>query len=103
MKKSQVPKEIKETVFSYVDVDQVASLTTYEKKWINKIHALAEKYPDQVRIVAENDDGTICAHVPKKWFKFSPPRQVSEKQKVRMSELGKAMVRKKKENDETKE
>jgi hypothetical protein len=27
---------------------------------------LAEKYPEDVEIVAENRDGTICAHLPLK-------------------------------------
>lgn len=32
-------------------------------------------YPDEVRVVAENRDGSICITCPKNWFKISPPKK----------------------------
>lgn len=89
MASKKIPNEIKETSLNYVDVDSVASFTTYERRWINKIKKWKEEYPDKVNIIAENEDGTICVHIPKQWFKISPPKKVSEEQRKRMSELGK--------------
>ena len=47
---------------------------------------MAEEYPKEVRIVAENSDGSICAKFPIKWVKIAPPRQVSDEQKAAASE-----------------
>lgn len=94
MANKKIPKEIKETSFNYVDVDDIASFTTYEKRWISKIKRWKEEYPNKVRIVAENEDGTMCVHLPKQWFKVSPPKKVSDTQRERMRELGKQRFQK---------
>lgn len=51
------------------------------QKWINKVKKLQEQYPNDVKIIAENDDGSICAKLPIKYLKLSAPRKVSEEQK----------------------
>lgn len=50
-------------------------------KWINKVKKLKEEYPDDVKIIAENKDGSICAKLPVKFLKISAPRKVSEEQR----------------------
>lgn len=84
---------MKETVVGYVDEDSYASFTSAEKKWINKIIKLKAEHPEQVDIKAypEDNQGYIYAHLPKKWLKVSPPRQISEEQKAAAAERLKAM------------
>lgn len=84
---------MKETIVGYVDEDSYASFTSAEKKWINKILKLKAEHPEQVDIKAypEDNQGYIYAHLPKKWLKVSPPRQISEEQKVAAAERLKAM------------
>ena len=81
--------EIKETCFNCVDKDDYAVFSSSEKRWINKILKMHEKYPDKVQIVhyPENNYGTIYAYIPKKWLKLSPPRQVNytDEQKAAMA------------------
>ena len=55
-------------------------------KWINKVKKLKEEYPDDVKIIAENKDGSICAKLPIKFLKISAPRKVSEEQRQAASE-----------------
>lgn len=55
-------------------------------KWINKVKKLKEEYPDDVKIIAENTDGSICAKLPAKFLKISAPRKVSEEQRQAASE-----------------
>lgn len=55
-------------------------------KWINKVKKLKEEYPDDVKIIAENKDGSICAKLPVKFLKISAPRKVSEEQRQAASE-----------------
>ena len=51
-----------------------------------KIKKLHELNPDDVEIIAENDDGSICARLPIKYLKISAPRKVSDEQRQRASE-----------------
>ena len=64
--------------------DKVGAVTFTQKKFVSKIKKLAKEY-DDVKIIAENEDGSIYAHVPVSWFKLSPPRkgrQFSEEEKA---------------------
>ena len=56
------------------------------QKWINKVKRLHKDHPEDVEIIAENADGSICAKLPIKYLKISPPRQVSEEQRQKSSE-----------------
>lgn len=69
--------EIKETCFDHQFGAAYATLSSAEYPVVNRIKKLAEKHPDEVQIVAENKDGSICAHVPWKWVKIAPPRQLN--------------------------
>lgn len=53
------------------------TVTFTQKKYINKIKKLAAEHPE-VEIVAENKDGSLCAHLPLKFIRISAPRKVSE-------------------------
>lgn len=46
-----------------------------KKSYINRIYKLAEEHSDDVKIVSENSDGSICAKVPVSWIKVNPPRK----------------------------
>lgn len=79
--------DLKETAVNYVAGDDFITIYTAERKWINKINALKEKCPSEVNIQAVNDDESIVAHVPIKWFKFpSPPKKVSDEFREAASE-----------------
>lgn len=46
-----------------------------------RIVKLQNKYPDDVLILDENEDGSIYAEIPVRYIKVSAPRKVSEEQK----------------------
>ena len=83
-------KDFKETAINYLNVDEWAAVCSSEKKWVNKILDLREKYPDQVQIkhYPEDNMGMIYAYVPKKWVKVAPTRKVNytDEQKAAMAE-----------------
>lgn len=58
------------------------TVTFSARKWVNKIKTYSKSHPTEIDYV-ENEDGSICGHIPIKWLKISPPRQVilSEEQK----------------------
>ena len=82
--------DFKETCIEYLDMDKHATVCSSERKWINKIYKLKEKYPNDVHIeVSEEDnDGMIIATIPKSWMKVSPPKKVNytEEQKAALAE-----------------
>lgn len=66
----------KETAFNFYRGEQYGTFFTSDAKWIRRLHSLKEKNPDEVIIVEENEDGSLVAQVPSKWFKLSPPRKM---------------------------
>lgn len=86
----------RETVTNYIKGDKTFSLFSSESKWINKIHKYAKEHPNEVEIEYENDDGSLAATFPIKWFKVSPPKRVSEAQKEKASARFKQMWAEKK-------
>lgn len=64
--------------------DGLYSISSDETRWINRIHKLKEKYPDEVDIVCEpeTNEGAIYALVSSDWVKINPPKQVSEEQRL---------------------
>ena len=58
--------------------DRIGAVTFSQRRMVSKIEKYAEEYPDEIKIIKKNDDGSIYAHVPVSWFKFSPPRKGRE-------------------------
>ena len=87
-----------DNVFEWYTGDKTATVTFSQKKWVTKLLKLAKDH-SEVEITTQNDDGSIVAHVPTSWFKFSPPRKVefTEEQKAAAAERM-AEARKKKKN-----
>ena len=68
---------MKETVYEHIDGNDTFTVTAAERWSIGMIKRLAERFPERVDIVAENDDGSIVAHVPFEWMKIKPKRNVT--------------------------
>ena len=58
--------EIKENVIEWITNDKTITVSLTQKRYINRVKMLAEKHPEDVEIVAENADGSLCAHLPLK-------------------------------------
>ena len=63
-----------ETCFNYTEKEH-GYFSSDERKFISKVRRLKEKYPDDVRIIAEpeNNDGCIYCELPTEWFSIRPP------------------------------
>lgn len=63
-----------------------ATISAYNNSRLKgKIMKYAISHSSEVD-VKENKDGSIVAHVPIKWVKVSPPKQMSEEQKIAAGE-----------------
>lgn len=72
-----IAQDYRENGVEWLNGQDTVTFSFSQKKFINKVRALAEKYPDEVKIYAENNDGSITGNLPLKFVKISAPRQVS--------------------------
>lgn len=54
--------------------------------WKNRCEELEKKFPDDVKILARNNDGSIFAHLPYSYIKINPPRKYSDESKEKAAE-----------------
>lgn len=65
---------------------EIATISAYNNSRLKgKLMKYVVSHPDEVDVY-ENVDGSIVAHVPIKWVKVSPPKQMSEEQKIAAGE-----------------
>lgn len=105
MGNNKLPKDIKEMNVNWLDIDDMVSVTAYQKKMINQLMKLAEAHPDEVRVVAVNKDGTTVVHLPKKYvhvsfYESSRKEQTEEQRAAAADRLKKMWEKKKAEADE---
>ena len=77
-----------ETVYEHCGKRSDFTVTAAERWSIAMIKRLKAKYPDQVEICCENQDGSVVAHIPFEWMRIVPKKQVnmSEERKAELSE-----------------
>lgn len=81
-------KEIYETIVEYIRGDDYITVSSQDCAWINKVKKLHAANPDEIQIVAINDDGSICARLPKGYLKLSKPskRNITEENRAALAE-----------------
>ena len=96
--------EIYEVAVNFTNVDDIASVTTYEGRQINQLKALAEKHPDEVKLIPTGLAGVVLAHLPKKYvhvsFYESSRKEQTEEQRAAAAERLKKAREKKAESNE---
>lgn len=70
-----------ENVIEWIKDEKRATLTLSQRRTISRVKKLAVQYPDQCQIVAENKDGSVCAHIPVSWIKIAPLAHRTESQR----------------------
>lgn len=70
-----------ENVIEWEKDGKVATLSLSQRRTITRVKELAEKYPEECQIIAQNKDGSIYAHLPVKWIRINPSRELTEEQR----------------------
>ena len=70
-----------ENVIEFLENQQQATVTFSQGRYKTRIRKLAEARPEECQIVAENKDGSICAHIPTAWVRIAPPPVRTEAQR----------------------
>lgn len=68
--------DIRETGANHIAGEKFVTFFSSERKWINRIRKLKEKFPDEVDIKHENPDGSLVAHIPASWFQIKPRKKI---------------------------
>lgn len=75
-----------ENVIEFLKDEQRATVTFSQGRYKSRIKKLAAERSEECQIVAENQDGSICAHIPVSWVKINPSPKVAEETRQRASE-----------------
>lgn len=78
-----------ENVIEFLRNDKKAVGTFTQGRFIRQAKILAKSHPDEVRIIAENPDGSMCVEFPTSWVKLRPPRAISEEDRAALVERAK--------------
>ena len=70
-----------ENVIEFIENEDRATVTFSQGRYKSRIKRLAAEHPEECQIAAENEDGSLCAHIPVAWVKISPLREVSQEQR----------------------
>lgn len=82
-----------ENTIEYLTREHYATVTFTDRKMINRIKKVYEERKDEFKYLVENNDGSICAKIPKKWVKINPGSKTDpNKPKKQMSEEQKAKL-----------
>lgn len=81
--------DMNENVIEFLRNQDVATVTFCQPRFVNKVKALAIDYPEEVKITAENEDGSLVAHVPTRWICLKAPRQLTEEERQALSDRAK--------------
>ncbi len=86
--RQSVERAMRETCCSHMQGDSFMEITADERWSINMINRLKSKYPDEVKIIAENPDGSLVAQMPSSWMRIVPRRKVemSDERRERLAE-----------------
>lgn len=79
---------MRETSIERIQGDDYCIVYTGERKFVNQLIELQEKYPNEIQL-KDYEDGFIEAKVPYDWFRFIKPptkRNYTEEQRKAMSE-----------------
>lgn len=63
-----------------------ATVTFCQGRYKSRVKKLAAERPAECEIVAENPDGSLCAHIPVAWIKINPTQQLTEEQREQRAE-----------------
>lgn len=77
-----------ENAIEFLDGQKTAAVTLHDRRLRNRILKLAEERPDEVAVICrpEENNGFLFAHIPVKWLRIQPPKQMSEEQRERAKE-----------------
>ena len=76
-----------ENVIEFLENQQRATVTFSRGRYKTRIRKLAKSRSEECQIMAENADGSLCAHIPVAWIKINPTLELTEEQRQHKAEV----------------
>ena len=76
-----------ENVIEFLRDADRATVTFSQGRYKSRIRKLAEDHPEECQIVAENKDGSLCAHIPVSWIRINPGMELTKEQKEKRANV----------------
>lgn len=70
-----------ENVIEFIKDRDKATVTFSQGRYKSRVKNLSVSHPGECEIVAENKDGSLCAHIPVSWIRINPPMSLTEEQR----------------------
>lgn len=75
-----------ENLLEWITGDKTIACTLSQRKYVNLFRKLSEKYPEDYRLIAENEDGSIYGEVSINCISFRSPIKLTDEQKAERAE-----------------
>lgn len=75
-----------ENTIEFTTGSKRATVAFSQGRYKTRIKQLAKGHPEECEIIAENQDGSLCAHIPVKWIRINPGNEISAEHKDKLRE-----------------
>ena len=75
-----------ENVIEFLENHERATVSFSQGRYKTRIRNLAKQRPEECQIVAENKDGSLCAHIPTSWIRINPGMELTDEQREEKAE-----------------
>lgn len=75
-----------ENAIEFAKDSERATVSFTQGRYKSRIKRLAKSHPGECQIIAEGEDGSLCAHIPVRWVRINPSKEISEEHKDRLRE-----------------
>lgn len=73
--------DIRENAIEWYCGNDTVTVTVHQKKFKTRLLEYARRYPKDVKIIANNPDGSVLAHIPLRYIRIKRPRELTPEQK----------------------
>ncbi|MCI9147824.1 MAG: hypothetical protein HFG73_06105 [Hungatella sp.] len=75
-----------DNVIEFLKDHERATVSFSQGRYKTRIRNLAKQRPEECQIVAENKDGSLCAHIPTSWIRINPGMELTDEQREEKAE-----------------
>ena len=75
-----------ENSIEWIRDSKTATLSLTQRRTITRVKRLAEKHPEECKILAENKDGSLYAKIPVEWIRINPTIDLTDEERQRRAE-----------------
>ena len=75
-----------DNVIEFLKDHERATVSFSQGRYKTRIRNQAKQRPEECQIVAENKDGSLCAHIPTSWIRINPGMELTDEQREEKAE-----------------